>query len=305
MRKILLVSLLALMTGGGLVAQGPSAGPTFTSTVDVVPISAVVRDSRGRLVTTLQAPDFEVLDNGEASRLIDFQTDHTSTLTLAVLVDTSGSMRIGPKLAFARDSLARFTRTLHDGRDEVGLFTFDATLHEQLPFSVNFAGIGAMLGGTDPFGTTSLYDAIAETARRLARQPGSRRAIVVITDGADTSSTLTPPEVSALASSIDVPVYVIATVLPIDRPVDLVANGSRKAPQDDLQELARWTGGNLLWVSNDEEATLGTDQIVTELRQQYMIVIESSHERGWRPLDVRARDPRLIVHARSGYFAHD
>src|SRR5215470_15581604 len=76
-------------------AQAPL--PTFKSSVEVVPITAIVRDRHGRMVTTLTAADFEVLDKGERRSILDFRTDQASPITLAVLVDTSGSMRVGPK----------------------------------------------------------------------------------------------------------------------------------------------------------------------------------------------------------------
>ena len=107
---------------------------------------------------------------------------------------------------------------LEPGRDEAALFTFDSRLHEVAPFTVDTRALQGALGEVDPFGATSLHDAIAEAAKRAATRTGRRRAVVVITDGIDTSSGLTPGEVSAIASAIDVPVYVIATVLPIDHP---------------------------------------------------------------------------------------
>src|SRR5262249_27244783 len=142
--------------------------------------------------------------------------DQTSPLTLALLVDVSGSMRVGPKLEYAREVLERLVANLEDGRDEVGLFTFDDTLHEPQSFTMHPTAIDSVLEKAQPFGTTSLYDAIAATARRLDSRPSPRRAIVVFTDGVDTSSVLTPSEVSALASSIDVPVYIVVTVPAID-----------------------------------------------------------------------------------------
>src|SRR5204863_8208684 len=124
---------------GGLGAFAADAWsqdrPTFRSAVDLVPISAVVRDGRNRLVTTLNVEDFQVLDNGTRCKIIDFHRDQTSPMTVALLVDVSGSMKIGPKLVFARGVLERMTAELEDGRDEAGLFTFDAALHEQQSFT--------------------------------------------------------------------------------------------------------------------------------------------------------------------------
>ena len=105
---------------------------------------------------------------------------------------------------------------LEQGRDEAALLTFDSRLHEVAPFTVDTRALQGALGEVDPFGATSLHDAIAEAAQLAAHRTGRRRAVVVITDGIDTASGLTPSQVSGIASEIDVPVYIIATVLPID-----------------------------------------------------------------------------------------
>lgn len=300
--KITIVLALAALAGAG--ADAGQERPTFKSSVELVPISAVVRDGRNRLVTNLTIEDFQVLDNGTRCRIVDFQRDHTSPLTAALLVDVSGSMKIGPKLQFARDVLNQMTSELADGRDEAGLFTFDATLHEQQPFTVHPSAIGSGFDQVEPFGTTSLYDAIAETARLVARRPSQHRAMIVFTDGVDTSSAMTPAEVSALASSIDVPVYIVVTVPPID--VAQRANRTEQLPRPaDLRDLAQWTGGDLLFATNPEEAALKAHQIVVELRHQYLIAVEAAEHAEWRRLDVRVRDRRLSVRARSGYFGRE
>jgi len=295
------VALWIAVTAG----LGAQDRPVFKSSVDLVPITAVVRDTHHRLVNSLTVEDFQVLDNGTRCRIVDFQRDRTSPLTLALLVDVSGSMKIGPKLQFARNVLDQMMSELADGRDEAGLFTFDAALHEQQPFTVHPSAIGSRFDDVEPFGTTSLYDAIAETARLVARRPAQRRALIVFTDGVDTSSALTPSEVSSLASAIDVPVYIVVTVAPIDaakgaaRPLEAMPRPA------DLRDLAQWTGGDLVLATNPEEAGLKAHQIVGELRHQYLLAVEASDRSEWRRLDVRVRDRHLSVRARSGYFGRD
>jgi len=301
--KITLV--LALAASSSIGSNAGQDRPTFKSSVELVPISAVVRDGRNRLVTNLTIQDFQVLDNGARCRIVDFQRDQTSPLTAALLVDVSGSMKIGPKLQFARDVLNQMTSELADGRDEAGLFTFDATLHEQQPFTVHPSVIGSGFDQVEPFGTTSLYDAIAETARLVARRPSQHRAMIVFTDGVDTSSALTPSEVSALASSIDVPVYIVVTVPPIDAAQRANRPAEPLPRQADLRDLAQWTGGDLMFATNPEEAGLKAHQIVVELRHQYLLAVEAAERSEWRRLDVRVRDRRLSVRARSGYFGRD
>jgi VWFA-related protein len=299
--------LLAVLSGLGRSATAQQAVPTFKSAVDLVPISAVVRDRKGRLVTNLTRADFEVLDKGERRRILDFQVDQSSPLTVALLVDVSGSMRVGPKLAFARQVLGHLIAELKDGRDEVAMYTFDQSLHEEQAFTLHLAAIDSTLSTAEPFGTTSLYDAIATTARRFERRPSARRAIVVFTDGVDTSSVLTPAEVSGLASSIDVPVYIVVTVPPIDYAqfVERETNRPVQHAEGDLRDLAMWTGGDLLWATADEDTGMRARHILAELRHQYLLAIESASHAEWRPLDVRVRDRHLTVRARSGYFSRE
>ena len=157
-----------------------------------------------------------------------------------------------------------------------------------------------------PFGVTSLYDAIAETARRLAAQPSTRRAIVVLTDGIDTSSALAPAEVSARASALDVPVYIVATVPRIDQETyrERSANPNSRSTAD-ARDLALWTGGDLLWATGTLDAVASARQILAELRQQYVMSVDSANDGSWRRLEVNVRDRRFRVRARSGDFVSD
>ena len=107
-----------------------------------------------------------------------------------------------------------------------------------------------------PFGATSLHDAIAQTAERVAEREGRRRAVVVLTDGADNASRLTPAEVSGIASAIDVPVYILGIVPSIDNPSAETAatTAERSALAGSLTDLARWTGGHMFVASTPARA---------------------------------------------------
>src|SRR6266404_5009170 len=253
------VAILMLMpvTMAWLGAQSPATPQQiFRSAVDLVTIQASVRDAHGRVVQGLTRADFEVRDNGQVRPVIEFRADQQSPVTLAILVDMSGSMSVGVKIAMARqayDSVLAHLRV----QDEVALFTFDSSLHERQGFTRDFTRLKDGLSAFEPFGTTSLYDATAATARRLADQPATRRAIVVLTDGIDTSSSLTAPEVSGVASSINVPVYIVATVPSIDqRAMMEAAERSARSDTADLRDLAEWTGGHLAFASTFTETTV-------------------------------------------------
>src|SRR6476646_5854297 len=124
---------------------------------------------------------------------------------------TGGRMRAVAKIALARRAYDSILSQLRDGEDELALFTFDTRLHERQTFTTSIDHHRNALDDFNPFGATSLYDATAATARRLAERSAAHKAIIILTDGIDTSSSLTAPEVSAVASSIDVPVYIVAT----------------------------------------------------------------------------------------------
>ncbi len=221
--------------------------PSFKSGVELVTVTATVRDKRGRLVRGLNAADFEVLDNGQRRAITNFRTD-PSPVSLALLFDISGSMRVADRMLAARFAAHHVLSWLEPGRDEAALFTFDSRLHEVAPFTVDTRALQGALGEVDPFGATSLHDAIAEAAKRAGSRTGRRRAVVVVTDGIDTTSGLKPAEVSAIASAIDVPVYIVATVLPIDHPGREAALPKEGVVPDGgtVEDLATWTGGDVL-----------------------------------------------------------
>jgi VWFA-related protein len=303
-RHVLLV-LTAIVAGAPLGAQAPVEQPhaTFKSSLDLVSIQASVRDKRGRPMAGLTTADFEVRDNGQPRPILSMRSDHGSPVSIAILVDMSGSMRVGTKMEIARQAFGTIVSQLRAGEDEVALFTFDSALHERQTFTKDLARLGGALDDFRPFGATSLYDATAATARRLAERPASRKAIVILTDGIDTSSALTAGEVSGLASSIDVPVYVVATVPAVDR-MSLLEAAGRPARSDgaDLRDLAEWTGGQLVFAESSVDEVVLASNLLNELRQRYVLAIESAGTREWRRIEVRVRKSSAVVKARSGYF---
>jgi len=302
----LLIGIIVSFAVTSPSAQDATGQPaqTFRSAVDVVTIQTSVRDVRGRVVSGLTTTDFEVRDNGQLRPILSLRSDRQSPLSLAILVDMSGSMRVGAKIAMARQAYDSVVAQLHQGQDEVALFTFDSSLHDRLDFTRDLATLKGALADFQPFGTTSLYDATAATARHLAARSATHKAIIVLTDGIDTSSEMTAREVSGLASSIDVPVFVVATVPSLDQRLMLEAS-ERSTPSDaaDLRDLAEWTGGQFVFASTLGETVVAASSLIDGLRQQYVLAIEAANGREWRRLDVRVRRPSTIVKARSGYFA--
>ena len=286
-----------------------TAKTTFRSTVDIVSVAAVVRDKHGRFTSNLKKQDFIVQEAGVRRDIVEFRADTNAPVRVALLFDVSGSMRVSDRIEEARQAARQLLSALRLGpagqtdNDEGAVFSFDMNLQSLQPFTADAGAIETALSRVRPYGQTSLSDAIAQTARRVAdTRPGDprRRAVVVFTDGVDTSSQLTPEQVSAIASEIDVPVYVVTVVSPSDHE-DRGAHGA--APESDLRTLAQWTGGDLFVTSAPAHESVAARQIVDELRHQYVIAFNASPAAGWHPLDVRTRDRDLTVRARRGYSA--
>ncbi len=296
----LLVAAFSVNVKPGHAQEAPVA--TFKSSVDVVRISAVVRDHKGRFVRDLAARDFEILDAGLTRRISDFRSD-LAGVSVALLFDVSGSMEA--KLPSAREAATHVLSWLDAARDEAAVYTFDTRLDEVAPFTIGLKTLPVSMSTVVPFGATSLHDAIAATARHVSSREGRRHAVVVLTDGSDNASRLSPPEVSRIASGIDVPVYIFGIVPSIDNPSEEIATSSaeRSSLAGPLAELAEWTGGHIFVASTPGQRSIAARQIVDELRHQYLIAFESSGRPGWHPLQVRARDKDLTVRARSGYIA--
>jgi len=309
-------ALLFVLTGGTALAQqaqpaqqgaGTPQAPiaTFRSAVEVVTISASVKTRGGKVVRDLQQSDFEVLDSGVPVALKDFYAGE-SAISLAVLLDISGSMAVAGNINRAREAVTMAAMNLRNNSDEVALFTFDSELREVIDFTTDLTVFERLnLKGT-PWGITSLYDAIGASARRVAERSNKHRALLVITDGVDTGSRLSAAEVSGIASSIDVPVYLLAVVSPLDHPdgeLEAKPNEERRVLQTSLVDLARWTGGDTHFASVPSHTSVALQSILGELRHQYLLTFEPGVRQGWHPLEVRVKKRNLVVHARGGYVA--
>jgi Ca-activated chloride channel homolog len=277
--------------------------PSFKTRVDLVSVTAIVRDSKGRVVRNLRRDDFEIYEKGKARPIIDFKASDQGPISLAVLFDVSGSMRLASNMDAGKRAVEHLLSWIEPKADEVALFTFDKDIRQETPFTSDPNKVRAALNDMTAIGMTSLYDAIADTAKKLGNRPSPRRAVVVITDGLDNASTMKPSDVSGIASAIDVPVYVIAVVSPLDHPGEDLAVVAETAVSTNLGNLANWTGGNLSLVSQPAHASLAARELITELRHQYLLAFESSKVPGWYSLDVRTRRRELTVRARSGYFS--
>jgi Ca-activated chloride channel family protein len=295
--------LLAAQSAPGSSQQAPQA--TFRSGVELVTVTVSVRDQRGRVVQNLTRKDFTVLDSGERVEIRDFYSGD-SPISLAVLLDISGSMAIDRNIDRAREAVSVTAASLRTSTDEAALYTFDSQLAEVVSFTRDLGRIRrASLTGT-PWGKTSLYDAIGHAASTVGERANRHRALLVVTDGVDTGSRRTAAQVSGIASSIDVPVYLLTVVSPLDHPGSEfeVSSDGRAVQTATLDDLARWTGGDMRITSTTEHISVAVRDLLAELRYQYLITFEPGVRPGWHPLEVRTRNESFVVHARGGYMSN-
>ena len=303
-RSNLTAGLIAggLLLANGIVSAGQDTRPTFRAGVSRVSLNVVVKDNRGRAIKNLADSDFQVFDQGRAVQINDFRVGE-EPVSIAILVDTSGSMLIGARLATSRQALDLLLAQFRPG-DEAALFTFDTTLREIVPFSTELSRLQTGFERANPYGSTSLHDAIAAAASRLSARPSARRAVVAITDGLDNSSQLTAAAASGAASSSDVPVYVLAianSALPVEASaivVDPVEGGGVAR----LDELTARTGGASFAAEVPGETSQAVRQILSDLRSGYILGFTPEDVPGWHPLTVRVSRKDARVRTRAGFW---
>ena len=307
--KLSLLALL-LLSAPALAGQrevGPvtrDTAPIFSSGVDMVTVNVSVRDSRGRIVRGLACRDFRLIDSG-FGRPIRSVFESDAPLRIAVLVDMSGSMAIDGNVARARSAVRTLVNAMQPGRDEAALFTFDRALREIVPFTRELERLDPAALTGRPYGRTSLYDAVADTATLVGGSGDRHGALIVLTDGVDTGSRRSVEEVSGVASAIAVQVHLLTVGGPLDRrdgPGG--AGGSDSAALSaTLADLARWTGGSVRATGTEEDMLEAVGELLPGLRYQYVVTFRPGFRRGWHPIELQTLDDRLAVHARRGYVA--
>lgn len=272
------------------------AAPQFTSSVNQVEIYASVTDAAGRPVQGLRAEDFDVREDGVPQRITVF-SEADFPLSAAVAVDSSFSMT-GERLAVAKSAARTFIGALRPG-DQSMLMSIGGNVEVIAPLSTNRDEQFEALNRLGAWGTTSLHDAIISAIDEL--QPGKgRRALVLLSDGADRYSTAAPADVLARARRADVMIYPVA----LGRSLPALFTG-----------MAALTGGRAFHVRDTRRLPETLRTIAAELRQQYLIGYAPSRpdgaepragvrgEPGWRDIDVGVNRPRVTVRARDGYYA--
>jgi Ca-activated chloride channel family protein len=274
--------------------------PTIRVDVNLVRVVATVKNKAGELVGRLQKEDFEILDNGvlQEIRLFAHQTDQP--LSVALLVDTSGST--AKELKYEGDSASKFLHALlseGNPKDAIALYTFDYDVKEQVGFTHNYAALERPLRVLHGEGGSSIYDAVYFTARALQNREG-RKVIVIVTDGGDTTSARDLKAALKEAQLADAVIYA-AVVIPITNDAGRNIGGEHA-----LTIMARGTGGRTFLQTSGTDLDRTFADIVAELRTQYLLGFYPHDvpltKDPFHKLEVRLPSPELRVSARNGYY---
>lgn len=192
-------------------AQEPQEPATdtfrFRSGVELINVTATVSDGRGRFVSGLRQEDFRVFED-DVERPITHFTSERVPVSLGILLDTSGSME-GERIIAARQALQRFVFDLLGPEDEVFLYRFDSRPVMLNGWTTDRERIAAEIRRIRPRGATSLYDALAEAIPMAATGRHRKKAILIISDGNDTSSYIRLRELKKIISESEVLIYAI------------------------------------------------------------------------------------------------
>ncbi len=294
---------VVLLAGLAVGARAPLGAQRFRGGVELVALNVTVTDGDRRLVRDLEREHFEVYEDG-VKQEIAFFTKTQLPIALAILLDTSASME--EKLRTAQEAAVGFVRRLRP-EDVAEVIDFDSTVVVLQPFTNDRQALEAAIRKTTAGGSTSLYNALYISLKELKKMPARssdeirRQAIVVLSDGEDTSSLLGYEEVLDLAKRSETVIYAIGLRSPRQDSV----KGFREA-EFVLRTLAQETGGRAFFPTQPSELAGIYDEISEELASQYTIGYTSNNPRRdgrWRRIVVRVDRPGLTARTKQGYFA--
>lgn len=298
---------LALLAAGllTLAVAAPSAGQRgqrFKAGVEVVSLNVTVLDGANRLIRDLEQQDFEVFEDG-ASQEVSFFSKTQSPIALAILLDSSASME--DRLQTAQEAAVGFVQRLRP-EDVAEVVDFDSRVDIRQTFTPDKAALEKAIRDTAAGGSTALHHAIYISLKELRKIRAAsaeeirRQAIVVLSDGEDTSSILSYEDVLDQAKRSETAIYTIGL-----RPKD---NGSRgfKEAEFVLKQLAFETGGRAWFPEHIGQLAGVYDQIASELASQYTIGYASKNSRrdgAWRRIVVRVKRDNVTARTKQGYYA--
>jgi Ca-activated chloride channel family protein len=297
------ISLALTLCGQNPPAQTtPEAGDPTRIVLDVTRVNLLftVTDKKGRFITDLNKEDFEVIENKKQQTIQQFTAESDLPLRLALLVDTSNSIR--DQFRFEQQAAIRFMQAVMRPReDRLMLVSFDTAAELVSDLTDDMRALEQGVQRMRPGGGTSFYDAIyfACKDKLMMDQPRDkfRRAMIVISDGEDTQSRVSRDQALEMAQKADVVIYAISTNIKRDD-----TDGDKV-----LRYLTEETGGQAFFPFKIEDLDQNFENIANELRHQYNVFYRPEPLKAdglYHPVTVRTKNRKdLIVRARKGYYA--
>jgi len=304
MRRLALLPLAVLALGASPAQAPPPQAPevkpfTLEVGVDVVSVTTVVFDKSGKFVRGLGPKDVELLENGVKQDVSYFREASSQgdpservPLTIVLVLDTSGSMK--DNMHFLQEAVLNFVYKL-DEVDTALVVSFNESVKGSAEFSGDVDRLERFVEGLQAWGGTSLYDAIHYSLGRIKDQPG-RKAIIVFSDGADTTSSMEDREVVDYARAVEATVYSIGF-----KGSGMMAS----SPRGFLRKIATETGGQFFAPDKVGELVKVFNEISEELKNHYLLAYtpKQSADGTWREISLKVNRPGAEVRVRKGYFA--
>jgi Ca-activated chloride channel family protein len=288
---------------GGQTQRPAPQGPSFRAGVELVSLNVTVTEG-ARYVTDLTQDDFSVFEDGVKQDVTFFNATHLP-IALALLLDTSASM--DAKLPTAQEAAVGFAKRLRQ-QDLAEVIDFDSRVVILQNFTNSASDLEQAIRRTSAGGSTSMYNAVYIALKDLKKvmarnvEEIRRQAIVVLSDGEDTSSLLPFEEVLDLAKRSETAIYTIGL-----RETDATSSGSRLFREAEfvLRQLSQETGGRAFFPNHVADLTGVYGQISDELSSQYTVGYTSKNGRrdgAWRRVVVRVNRPSTTARTKQGYF---
>ena len=296
------------ITAAFLAAQPPKQPPTEGEdgstriSVDVTRVQLLftVSDKKGRFVSDLDKDDFEIFESKKPQKIVEFTAESDLPLRLAILVDTSNSIR--DRFRFQQEAATDFINTvIRPQEDRAVVVSFDTAPELVADLTGDVEKLTNAIRGLRPGGGTSLYDAIFFACRDKLMQDQPRhkfrRAMVILSDGDDNQSRYTRDQALEMAHKADVVIYSIST-----NRSGIEADGDKV-----LKYFSDQTGGQAFFPFKSQDLAQSFENIANELRHQYNVLYRPEPLKTdglYHPVEVKVHGRKdLIVRARHGYYA--
>lgn len=293
----LLVAAAFVLAGVLVAAQTVPPGRFLRSSVELTVVTATVLDQNNRLVTGLSREAFEVFEDGEPQAITQFTRERVP-ISLGLLLDASDSM-FGQRIKAARAAAERFLLELLAPSDTFFLMSFNHQPRLLTPWTADETAVRDALATLRPTGGTAIYDSVLAALPLMEQRARERAAIVIISDGADTTSDTSLRDLRTALLRADTFVYAVAIDSPLRQPINTRVN------PEALSEITNPSGGHTTVVHDSGDLAAATARIAEELNSQYVIGYSSPHpgDGRYHSIRVRAGGGTYRVRARNGYVA--